>query len=169
MAVSVHLTLTNIVNTSNEVHTLSSIQVIEKQQRGWGRKSRWPLDMWELILELLVKGTSPVSINANIIVFVNIFSPNVIIKEFPSIWTIQRACTIFLVVVQTFFDIQAGQSKHMHQLFIDVTSHQQIMYHYFVISIKEDVTFKLVLMSTFRCKGALACKKFLFYFIDDFY
>ena len=63
------------------------IKVIEKEASKRGRSS-WPLYIWDLILEQLVNGTPPSSVNANIVSHVKKFSPTTIIKELPSIWTI---------------------------------------------------------------------------------
>lgn len=40
-----------------------------------GSALSWPLFVWELILELLVNGTPPTSINASITTFLRRFSP----------------------------------------------------------------------------------------------
>jgi hypothetical protein len=50
-----------------------------------GGASSWPLFVWELILEQLVNGTPPTSVNSNIVSFIQRFSPQTSIKELPSI------------------------------------------------------------------------------------
>ncbi len=69
---------------------LSSPFKIFGKERGnrKGGASSWPLFVWELILEQLVNGTPPTSVNSNIVSFIQRFSPQTIIKELPSIWTI---------------------------------------------------------------------------------
>ena len=77
------------------------ITIITKVREGNRGRPRWPLKIYELIMEQLVSGTPPSSVNINIVAHVKAFSPTTIIKELPSIWTTRRTCTILLIVVQT--------------------------------------------------------------------
>lgn len=105
-----------------------------------GGASSWPLFVWELILELLVNGTPPTSINASIITFLRRFSPKTVIKELPSsIWTIRRGRTVLLVVVQTLAAYRLARAKKWGQLHTDGTGRRQIAFQDLVLSIEEDV------------------------------
>ena len=48
----------------------------------------WPSYVWEIIIEQLINGTPPSSVNANIMTMIKTFSPSTVIQELPSIWTI---------------------------------------------------------------------------------
>ena len=65
------------------------------------RGRSWPLFIWELIIEQIVNGTPPSSVNSNIVSMLQTFSPSTKISELPSIWTIRHARTVLLVIVQT--------------------------------------------------------------------
>ena len=61
------------------------IKVIKKRREGKSGSTRWGVEIWELILEQLVNGTPPSSINNNIIAYVKKISPSTKIKDLPSI------------------------------------------------------------------------------------
>ena len=98
------------------------IMVIKKQRQGLHGAPGWPVYIYELLMEQIVNGTPPSSINGNIIAHVKAFSPMTIIKELPSIWTIRRTRTILLIVVQTLAAYCLGRSDKWQQLFTDGTS-----------------------------------------------
>ena len=56
------------------------IKVIGKGRIGNKGRTTWPIYIWELILEQLVNGTPPSSINANNVANVKSFSPLTNIK-----------------------------------------------------------------------------------------
>ena len=104
-----------------------------------GGASSWPLIVWELILEQLVNGTPPTSINSNIVMFIQRFLPKTVIKEQPSIWTIRRGRTVLLVVVQTLAAYRLAKAKRWGQLFTDGTGRRQIAFQDLALSIENDV------------------------------
>ena len=104
-----------------------------------GGASSWLLFVWELILEQLVNGTPPTSVNSNIVSFIQRFSPQTIIKELPSIWTIRRGRTVLLVIVQTLAAYRLARAKKWGQLHTDGTGRRQIALQDLVLSIEEDV------------------------------
>jgi len=53
-----------------------------------------------MLLEQLVNGTPPTAVNAHIRSIVESVSPGTEIRQLPSIWTIRRARTVLLTVVQ---------------------------------------------------------------------
>lgn len=117
----------------------SPIKTIGKVHSGGRGASSWPLYVWELILEQLVHGTPPTSVNANILSFVSRFSPNTTIKELPSIWTIRRGRTVLLMVVQTLAAYRLARAKRWGQLHTDGTGRRQIAFQDLVLSVEEDV------------------------------
>ena len=118
------------------------IKVIQKTREGRAGRPRWGLDVWELILEQLVNGTPPSSVNDNIIAHVKKFSPTTKIKELPSIWTIRRARTVLLVIVQTLAAYRLGFAGKWGQLNHDATQRRQISFENLVISVEEDELFQ---------------------------
>ena len=114
------------------------ITIITKEREGRRGRPQWQLYIYELIMEQLVNGTPPSSVNGNIVAHVKAFSPTTIVKELPSIWTIRRTRTILLIVVQTLAAYRLGRSKKWKQLFTDGTSRQQTAYTNLAISIEED-------------------------------
>ena len=99
---------------------------------------QWPLYIWELILEQLVNGTPPSSVADNIVAHVKQFSPTTVIKELHSIWTIRRARTVLLVIVQTLAAHRLAKADKWEQLFTDGTSRRQVSFQNLVLGIKED-------------------------------
>lgn len=118
------------------------IKTIAKSRDGWGGTSSWPLYVWELIIEQLVNGTPPTAINSNIVTMIKTFSPTTTISELPSIWTIRRARTVLLVVVQTLATYRIAKADKWEQLFTDGTSRRQVAFQDLIISIEEDELFK---------------------------
>ena len=104
-----------LLSTANWV----PIQVIQKERHGRRGRPSWPMFIWELILEQLVNRTPPTYINDNIVAHVKAFSPSATIKEMPSIWTIRRASTVLLVVVQTLAVYRLSLAGKWGQLFPD--------------------------------------------------
>jgi hypothetical protein len=118
------------------------IKVLQKTREGSKGRPRWGLDVWELIIEQLVNGTPPSAVNDNIISNVKKFSPTTQIKELPSIWTIRRARTVLLVIVQTLAAYRLGLAGKWGQLNHDATSRRQISFENLVISVEEDELFQ---------------------------
>ena len=117
----------------------SPIKVFCKVRSGRGGASSWPLYVWELLLEQLVNGTPPASVNANIVMFIHHFSPRTVIKELPSIWTIRRARSVLFVVVETLAAFRIAKAKRWGQLHTDGTGRRQIAFQDLAISIEDDV------------------------------
>jgi hypothetical protein len=99
---------------NDELHELDksiSIKVFGKVRGGQRGATSLPLLVWELIMEQLVNGTPPTSVNANILSFVRCFSPMTIIKKQPSIWAIRHRQTVHLVVVETLVTYWLAKAK----------------------------------------------------------
>ena len=93
-------------------------------------------------MEQLIHATTPSSVNANIVAMLKTFSPSIEIKELPSIWTICRARTVLLVIVQVLATYRIGKANKWVQLFTDGTSPHQNAFQDLIISIEEDDMFK---------------------------
>ena len=117
------------------------IKVFGKICKVKGGTSSWPSYVWEIIIEQLINGTTPSSVNANIMVMIRTFSPSTVIQKLPSIWTIPRARTVLLVIVQTLASYRIAKADKWEQLFIDGTSLRQISFQNLIISIEEDELF----------------------------
>ena len=101
-----------------------------------------PHYVWELIIEQIMNGTPPSCINNNIVTMIKVFSPTTEIRELPSIWTIRRARTVLLVVVQTLATYRIAKANKWEQLFTDGTSRRQVAFQNLIVSIEEDDLFK---------------------------
>ena len=112
-----------------------------KRHRGCGPLT-WPLFIWELILEKLINGIPPTSVNNNIVAHVTKFSPSTKIKELPSIWTICRARTVLLIIVQTLAAYHIAKADKWGQLFLDETMRPQVSFQNLTISVEEDEIYK---------------------------
>jgi hypothetical protein len=117
------------------------VKVFGKVQKVKGGTSSWPTYVWEIIIEQLINGTPPTSVNANIITMIKTFSPSTEIQELPSIWTIRRARTVLLVIVQTLAAYRIAKADKWEQFFTDGTSRRQISFQNLIISIEEDELF----------------------------
>lgn len=118
------------------------VKTIGKVREGKCGQARWPLYMWEIIIQQIVNGTPPSAINNNIVAMIETFSPSTVIRELPSIWTIRRARTVLLVIVQTLAVYRIAKAKKWEQLFTDGTSRRQVAFQDLIISIEEDELFK---------------------------
>jgi hypothetical protein len=115
------------------------IKVFGKVRHGQRGATSWPLYVWELILEQLVNGTPPSSVSANIVMFIQRFSPRTKIKEQPSLWTVRRGRTVLLVVVETLAAYRIARAKRWGQMHTDGTGRRQIAFQDLALSIEEDV------------------------------
>ncbi len=118
------------------------IKEVCKVREGGRGNASWPFFIWELIIEQLVNGTPPSSVNSNIVSLIRTFSPTTKISELPSIWTIRRARTVLLVIVQTLAVYGIAKAKKWEQLFTDGTSRRQVSFQDLIISVEEDELFK---------------------------
>ena len=118
------------------------IKMFGKVRQGNTGNPRWPLYVWELIIEQIVNGTPPSCIINNIVTMIKVFSPTTEIRELPSNWTIRRARTVLLVVVQTLATYRIAKANKWEQLFTDETSRRQVAFQNLIVSIEEDDLFK---------------------------
>lgn len=127
---------------SSDLEAAVPIPTIGMIRSGRGGSSHWPTHIWELILDQLVKGVPPSAVSDNIVDFVKTFSPSTDIKQVPSLYTVRRARTVLLVVVQTLASYRLAKSNKWGQLFTDATSRRQVSFQNLVISIEEDELFQ---------------------------
>ena len=118
------------------------IKEFGKERHGNRGQATWPLYIWELIIEQLVNGTPPSSVNANVVTFIKKLSPSIVIRELPSIWTIRRARTVLLAIVQTLATYRIAKAGKWEQMFTDGTSRKQVTFQDLIITIEEDECFK---------------------------
>ena len=133
--------LDTVLKELKEANAAVPIKVFGKVREGNRGNLRWPLYVWELILEQIVNGTPP-CINNNIVTMIKIFSPKTQIRDLPSIWTIRRARTVLLVIVQTLATYRIAKADQWEQLFTDGTARRQGAFQNLVVSIEEDDLFK---------------------------
>jgi len=126
-------------NQFQELEKAVPIKVFCKIRGGQRGATSWPHFVWELILEQLVNGTPPSSVNSNIISFLHCFSPTTVIKELPSIWTIRRGRTVLVVVVETLATYRLAKAKRWGQMFTDGSGRRQIALQDLALSIEEDI------------------------------
>jgi hypothetical protein len=122
-----------------ELEKAFPIKVFGKIRDGQRGATSWPHFIWELILEQLLNGTLPSSVNSNIISFLCCFSPTTVIKELPSIWTTCRGRTVLLVVVETLATYRLAKAKRWGQMFTDGSGRRQIALQDLALSIEEDI------------------------------
>jgi hypothetical protein len=134
--------LDNALKAYTNANDAVPIKIFGKVCQGNAGNPRWLLYVWELIIEQIVNGTPPSSINNNIVSMIKIFSPTTEIRELPSIWTIRRARTVLLVVVQTLATYRIAKANKWEQLFTDGTSRRQVAFQNLIVSIEEDDLFK---------------------------
>jgi hypothetical protein len=123
----------------SELEGACPIQVFGKIRKGQRGATSWPLFVWELILDMLVNGTPPTAVSANIVIFIQRFSPRTKIKETPSIWTVRHGLTVLLVVVETLAAYRLAKAKRWGQMHGDGTGQRQIAFQDLAMTIEEDI------------------------------
>ena len=119
-----------------------------------GRGNEWPLWMLQLVLEMLVNGTPPSAISANIASQASLTTPGVTIDNLPGDSYIRRCRTILRVIGETLAAYRLGKQQDWAQLFTDGTSRRQIALQNLVIGVVEDDVLRpLVLSSAIILKG----------------
>ncbi len=131
----------------------SPVKVIKKEHNKLlnpkGGKPRWPIHIWEVILEQLVNNTPPSSITSNIVSVVKTFSPNTKIEQMPHLNTIRRGRTVLGIVVQLLAAEKLGKSKKWKQAYTDATSRKQTAIVNLSVSIVDELgDFLPILLTT---------------------
>ena len=120
-----------------ELDAAVPIKEIKKDRSGQRGGTSWSLYIWDLILQHLVNGTPPSAICESIASVVRNFSPSTKIV-LPNIWTVRRARSVLLVIVQTLAAYRLAKASKWVQFFTDAASRRQISFQNLVISIEED-------------------------------
>ena len=111
-----------------------------------GGSLRWPVHIVMLICELLVNGTPPSIITANIKTMSAALTGSEV-NELPSLEYVYK----FHVVVQNLNDVLAacrlGKSENWHHIFTDGTTRRQITFQNLVIGLMTDGHFESVISS----------------------
>jgi hypothetical protein len=83
-------------NEEAKIHSIDDAIPIKAK----GGQSSWPHYVWELILEQLIAGTPPSSINADIVLILMLkaFSCNTKFKELPSIWIVDHCSGVSILL-----------------------------------------------------------------------
>ena len=85
----------------------------------------WSLEIVQLILELLVAGTLPSSINSAIFAFVQNIATYIVIKEIPLIWFIRKFRTVLLIKCQILAAYCISKLEKWGTIQTDGTGHQK--------------------------------------------
>ena len=128
----------SILKLEAELKAAMPIKVFGKVRSGQRGATSWPHFVWELIIEQIVNGTPPSSICANIVMFIQRFSPMTIIKETPSIWTVRCGRTVLFVLGETLAVYRLAKAKKWGQLHTDGTGRRQIAMQDLSFSIQND-------------------------------
>ena len=109
------------------VEEASTPEFVFEMERYGIRSKRWSLRIIQLILELLVAGTPPSSINASIVAFVKNLAPHVKVKinHLPSIWFIRRCRSVLLIVCQLLAAHRLANSPKCGAMHSDGTGRRQ--------------------------------------------
>ena len=112
-----------------------------------GGASRWPVHIVLLICEMLVNGTPPTAVPANLqstqAAFVGIEA-----KELPSVNFVRQCRTVLQNLNETLSALRLGRAENWYQLFTDGTSRRQIAFQNMVIALMEDGTLDPVIVSS---------------------
>ena len=135
-------TTRKLANADRSLDLAFPVKEIGMERQGRGGASRWGLAIWELILEKLVNGVPPSAIRDDLVADVHRFSPKTVIRQLPSIWTIRRARSVLLIIVQTLSAYRLAKADRWGQLFTDGTDRRQVSFKNLVISVEEDELFQ---------------------------
>jgi hypothetical protein len=127
-----------IAQLEASLESSAPIKVFGKVRPGQRGATSWPHFVWELIIKQIVNGTPPSSICANIVMFIQRFSPMTVIKETPSIWTVRRGRTVLFVLGETLAIYRLAKAKKWGQLHTDGTGRRQIAMQDLSFSIQND-------------------------------
>ena len=142
-----------LIDETKEREALSRLQHIKleiKKEKNIGRRgeaSRWPVHIVLLICEMLVNGTPPTAVPANLqstqAAFVGIEA-----KELPSVNFVRQCRTVLQNLNETLSALRLGRAENWYQLFTDGTSRRQIAFQNMVIALMEDGTLDPVIVSS---------------------
>ena len=142
-----------LADESHQQEALERMQTIKleiKRERTVGRRGgtgRWPVHIVLLICELLVNGTPPSAVPANIQTMSAVMN-GAESHEMPSVTFVRQCRTVLQNMNKTLSALRLGNTKTWHQLFTDGTSRRQITFQNLVIALMEDGQLDPVIVSS---------------------
>ena len=133
----------DLADESRQREALERMRIIQleiKRERTIGRRGgakRWPDHIVLLICELLVNGTHPTAVPANIQTTCAAFT-GVEAKELPTENFVRECRVVLQNVNETLSAFRLGNADMWHQLFTDGTSRRQIAFQNLVIALMEE-------------------------------
>jgi hypothetical protein len=101
-----------------------------------GNPKTWDPIVTQLVIEMLVHGTPPSSISANILSVCKLLFPGVpIIKELPSVRYVCNCRTVSLHLAKTLAAFEIASQGVFSQLFTDGTTRRQTEFHFRTLSL----------------------------------
>ena len=138
---------------SHEREALERMQTIKieiKRQRSVGRRGgsgKWPVHVVMLICELLVNGTPPSAVPANIQTASAAFT-GAEASDLPSVRFVRQCRTVLQNLNETLAALRLGNASIWHQFFTDGTTCRQIAFQNLVIALREDGKLDPVIVSS---------------------
>ena len=129
---------------------MKTIRMQIKRERPIGRRggsSKWPVHIVILICELLVNGTPPSAVPANIQSSSAAFT-GCEAKELPTVDYVRKCRTVLENLNLMFAGHRLGSAKTWYQLFTDGTTRRQIAFQNLVIGLMEGEEFDSVITSS---------------------
>jgi len=132
------------------LESMTNIQFQIKRERKIGRhggSGRWPVHIILLICELLVNGTPPSAVPANIQTTCTAFT-GAETSELPSISFVRECRVVLQNLNETLSALRLGTAETWQQLFTDGTSRRQIAFQNLVIALMENGKLDPVIVSS---------------------
>ena len=129
---------------------LNNVQLEIKKERPVGRRGgakRWPVHIVLLICEMLVNGTNPTAVPANIQTSCAAFT-GVEAEELPSVNFVRECRVVLQNLNETLSAFRLGNATSWHQAFTDGTTRRQIAFQNLVIALLEDGDLDPVIVSS---------------------
>ena len=143
-----------LADESQQRAALERMQTIHleiKRERSVGRRGgsgKWPVHILVLLIcELLVSGTPPSAVPANIQTASAAFT-GAEASELPSVSFVRQCRTVLQNLNETLAAMRLGNADSWHQLFTDGTSKRQIAFQNLVIALMEEGKLDPVIVSS---------------------
>lgn len=142
-----------LADESHEREALERMQTIKieiKRQRSVGRRGglgKWPVHVVMLICELLVNGTPPSAVPANIQTASAAFT-GAEAGDLPSVRFVRQCRTVLQNLNETLAALRLGNASIWHQFFTDGTTRRQIAFQNLVIALRVDGKLDPVIVSS---------------------
>ena len=142
-----------LADESHQREALERMQTIKleiKRQRSVGKHGgswKWPVHIVLLICELLVNGTPPSAVPANIQTTSAAFT-GAEASELPSVNFVRQCRTVLQNINETLAALRLGNADTWHQLFTDGTTRRQVAFQNLVIALMEDGKLDPVIVSS---------------------